>query len=58
MSIPSRDTSKKGTVTRSQSRKDPILAREIEKLSQGLLQTKQKTLGNTDKNLQIFGNGK
>ena len=58
MSIPSRDTSKKGTVTRSQSRKDPILAREIEKSSQGPLQTKQKTLRNTDKTLHIFENGK
>ena len=35
MSIPPRDTSKKGTVTRSQAKNNPILAKEIEETSQG-----------------------
>ena len=37
MSVPSRDSSKKGTITRSQARKNPTLANEIEKSSQGPL---------------------
>ena len=34
MSIPPRDISKKGTVTRSQTRKNPNLAKEVEESSQ------------------------
>ena len=35
MSIPPRDSSKKSTVTRSQARRNPDLAREIDGISQG-----------------------
>ena len=43
MSIPPRDISKKGTVTRSQARKNPILAKEVEEGSQVPLKPKRKT---------------
>ena len=43
MSIPPRDTSKKGTVTRSQARKNPSLAKEFEESSQIPLKPKRKT---------------
>ena len=46
------DTNKKVTVTRSQARKSPILANEIEETSQGPLKPKRKTLENTAKNSQ------
>ena len=42
MSIPPRDTSKKGTVTRSQAKNNQILAKETEETSQGPPKRKQK----------------
>ena len=55
MSIPPRDTSKKGTVTRSQAKNNPILAKEIEENSQGPPKLKQKTREITNKNSQYSG---
>ena len=52
MSIRPRDTNKKGTLTRSQARKNPILAKEIEETSQGSLKPTQKTLEHSAKNSQ------
>ena len=52
MSIPPRDTSKKGTVTRSQAKSNSILAKEIKETSQGPPKPKQKTRENTDKDSQ------
>ena len=49
MSIPPRDTSKKSTVTRSQARKNPSLAKEVEEISQLLLKPKRKNQENTAK---------
>ena len=49
MSIPPRDTSKKGTVTRSQKRKNPSLAKEVEESSQLPLKPKRKNQENTAK---------
>ena len=49
MSIPPRDTSKKGTVTRSQARKNPSLAKEVEENSQLTLKPKRKNQENTAK---------
>ena len=49
MSVPSRDSSKKGTITRSQARKNPTLANEIEKSSQGPLKPEWKNQENTAK---------
>ena len=49
MSIPPRDASKKGTITHSQTKKNPTLAKEIEETSQGPLKPKRKTRENTDK---------
>ena len=43
MSVPSRDSSKKDTITRSQSSKNPTLAKEIEESSQVPLKPKRKT---------------
>ena len=43
MSIPPRDISKKGTVNRSQTRKNPSLAKEVEESSQVPLKPKRKT---------------
>ena len=43
MSIPRRDASKKGTITRSLAKKDPTLAKEIEETSQGPLKPNRKT---------------
>ena len=43
MSVPSRDSSKKGTITRSQARKNPSLAKEVEESSQLPLKPKRKT---------------
>ena len=37
MSIPPQDASKKGTITGSQAKKNPTLAKEIEETSQGPL---------------------
>ena len=47
MSVPSRDSSKKGTITRSQARKNPTLAKETEETSQGPPKPKQKNQENT-----------
>ena len=52
MSIPLRDTSEKCTITRSQARNNPILAKEIEETSQGPLKPKRRTREITDKNSQ------
>ena len=49
MSIPPRDTSKKGTVTRRQARKNPNLAKEVKESSQLSLETKRKNQENTAK---------
>ena len=49
MSVPPQDTSKKGTITHSQAKKNPTLAEEIKETSQGLLKPKQKTREDTDK---------
>ena len=49
MSVPPQDASKKGTITRSQAKKNPILAGEIKETSQGLLKTKRKTREDIDK---------
>ena len=49
MSITPRDTSKKGTVTRSQARKNPGLAKEVEESSQLPLKPKRKNQENTAK---------
>ena len=43
MSIPPRESSKKDTITRSQAKKNPTLAKEIEETSQGPLKPKRKT---------------
>ena len=50
MSIPPRDTSKKGTVTRSQAKNNPILAKEIKETSQGPPKPKRRTREINDKN--------
>ena len=50
MSIPPRDTCKKGTVTRSQARKNPSLAKEVEESFQLPLKPKQKNQEITAKN--------
>ena len=42
MSIPPRDTSKKGNVTRSRAMKNPTLAEEIKETSQGSHKPKPK----------------
>ena len=52
MSVPPQDASKKGTITRSQAKKNPTLAEEIRKTSQGLLKPKRKSREDTDKFLQ------
>ena len=52
MSILPRDTSEKDTVTRSQARKNPILAKEIEETSQGPPKAKRKSQENTAKDSQ------
>ena len=52
MSIPPRNTSNKGTATRSQAKNNPILAKEIKENSQGPPKLKQKTREITDKNSQ------
>ena len=49
MSVPSRDSSKKGTITRSQAKKNPILGEEIKESSQGLFKPKRKTREDIDK---------
>ena len=49
MSVPSRDSSKKDTITRSQASKNPTLAKEIEDSSQVPLKPKRKT---QERNLQ------
>ena len=49
MSVPSQNSSKKGTIARSQSKKNPTLAEEIKETSQGLLKPKRKSRKNTDK---------
>ena len=51
MSIPPQDTSRKGTVTRSQARKNPSLAKGVEESSQLPLKPKRKNQENTAKNL-------
>ena len=43
MSVPPQDASKKGTITRSPAKKNPTLAEEIKKTSQGLLKPKRKS---------------
>ena len=43
MSVPSRDSSKKGTITRSQARKNPTLAKEVKDSSQVPLKPNGKT---------------
>ena len=52
MSISSRDTSIKGTITRSQAKNNRSLAKEIEETSHGPPKPKQKTREITDKNSQ------
>ena len=52
MSIPPRNTSKKGTVARSQARKNPTLAKEIEETPQGPPKPKRKNQENTAKDSQ------
>ena len=42
MPIQSRDTSKKSTVTRSQAKKNPTLAKEIEETSQAPFKPKER----------------
>ena len=49
MSVPPQDASKKGTITHSQAKKNPILAGEIKETSQGLLKPKRKSREDTDK---------
>ena len=49
MSVPSRDSSKKGTITRSQAKKNPTLAKEVEESSQLPLKPKRKNQENTVK---------
>ena len=49
MSVPPQDASEKGTITRSQAKKNPILAGEIKEISQGLLKPKRKTREDIDK---------
>ena len=44
--IPPRDSSKKGTVTRSKARGNPTLAKEIEETSQGPPKLKRKNQQN------------
>ena len=51
MSVPPQDSSKKGTVTRSQARKNPTLAKEIEETSQSPPKPKRKNQENTAKGL-------
>ena len=52
MSVPPQDTSKKGTVTRSQAKKNPTLAEEIKETSQSMLKPRLKAREDTDKFLQ------
>ena len=49
MSVPPRDSSKKGTVTRSQAGKNPTLAKENEETSRGPPKPKRKNQENTAK---------
>ena len=49
MSVPPQDAIKKGTITHSQAKKNPILAGEIKETSQGLLKPKRKSREDTDK---------
>ena len=43
MSVRSRGSSKKGTITRNQAKKNPTLAKEVEESSQVPLKPKRKT---------------
>ena len=52
MSIPPRDATKRGTVTRSRARKNPTLAKEIEQNWQGSQKPKKKAQQNIGKNSQ------
>ena len=52
MSVPRQDSSKKGTVTRSQARKNQTLAKEIEETLQGPPKPKLKNQENTAKDSQ------
>ena len=49
MSVPSQDNSKTGTLTRSEARKTPNLAKEVEESSQLSLKPKWKNQENTAK---------
>ena len=56
MSVTPQDTSKKGTITRSQTKKKPTLEEEIKETSKGLLKPKRKTREDTNQLIHLQQN--